>query len=124
MPHPNTVKVIAKTNRLGTWNIVGVSIGGGKMVIESINDIDVQYTGDYNTLVTHHRDSTGMLARIASILSENRINIANTKLYRKEKNKRAIGIIEADEVIDRKVLDDLLNIDGMIDVTYIDKIYR
>lgn len=121
--HPNTVKILAKTNRLETWEIVGVSIGGGKMVIRSINGIEVQYTGDFNTLVTHHRDSTGMLARIASVLSENRINIANMKLYREEKGKKAIGIIEADEVVAQNTMDELLRLDGMINVTLIEKIY-
>ena len=45
--HPNTVKITTKTNRLQTWEIIGISIGGGKMIICSINGIDVQYTGDY-----------------------------------------------------------------------------
>ncbi|MBM7562562.1 L-serine dehydratase [Fusibacter tunisiensis] len=122
--HPNTVKIIAKTNRLETWEIVGVSIGGGKMVIESINGINVQYTGEYNTLVTHHKDSAGMLTRITTILSENRINIAFMKLYREEKGIKAIGIIETDEDIDQSIIDELIRMDGMLYVTVINKIYE
>lgn len=122
--HPNTVKIIAHTNRLEQWEIIGVSIGGGKMIIRSINGIDVQYTGDYNTLVTHHKDSSGMLARIATVLSENRINIAFMKLYREEKGLKAIGIIEADENIEQQVIDELLRLDGMLYVNVIGKIYE
>lgn len=122
-PHPNTVKITAKTNRLETWEIVGISIGGGKMIINSINGIDVQYTGDYNTLVTHHNDSSGMLAKISTLLSEHRINIAFMKLYREEKGKKAIGIIETDENIDKVVLQELMQIHGMINVNLIEKIY-
>lgn len=122
--HPNTVKIIAKTSRLETWEIVGISIGGGKMIIRSINGIDVQYSGEYNTLVTHHKDSSGMLSRITTILSENRINIAFMKLYREEKGIKAIGIIETDEDIDQSVIDELIRMDGMIYVNVINKIYE
>ena len=122
-PHPNTVKITAKTNRLKTWEIVGVSIGGGKMIINSINGIDVQYTDDYNTLVTNHKDSTGMLSKISTRLSEHRINIAFMKLYREEKGHKAIGIIETDETIPKEVLSELMQLEGIIHVNLIEKIY-
>ena len=122
-PHPNTVKITAKTNRLETWEIIGISIGGGKMIINSINGIDVQYSGDYNTLVTNHKDSSGMLSKISTLLSEHRINIAFMKLFREEKGQKAIGIIETDETIPQEVLNELTHIDGMIHVNLIEKIY-
>lgn len=121
--HPNTVLITAKTNRLDVWNILGISIGGGKMIITSINDIDVQYTGEFNTLITHHKDHSGMLSKISTLLSEHRINIAFMKLYREEKGKKAIGIIETDENIDPSVLSELMTLDGMINVNLIEKVY-
>ena len=121
--HPNTVLITAKTNRLDVWNILGVSIGGGKMIVTSINDIDVQYTGEFNTLITHHKDHSGMLSKISTLLSEHRINIAFMKLYREEKGKKAIGIIETDENIDPSVLSELMTLDGMINVNLIEKVY-
>jgi len=121
--HPNTVLISAKTNRLELWEIVGVSIGGGKMIIKAINGIDVQFSGDYNTLVTHHKDSTGMLSKISTILSEHRINIAFMKLYREEKGQMAIGIIETDERIEGIVINELMKVSGMINVNLIEKVY-
>lgn len=122
--HPNTVKIIAKTTRLETWEIVGISIGGGKMIINSINGIDVNYSGEYNTLVTHHKDHSGMLARVSTILAENRINIANMKVYREEKGIKAISIIETDEDIEQRVIDEFIKIDGILYVNVISKIYE
>ena len=84
----------------------------------------MQFTGEFNTLVTHHKDSSGMLARISTTLSESRINIAFMKLYREEKGKKAIGIIAADEKIPKNVVDELIKIDGMISVNVIQKIYE
>lgn len=122
--HPNTVLITAKTNRLDVWNILGVSIGGGKMIVTSINDIEVQYTGEFNTLITHHKDHSGMLSKISTLLSEHRINIAFMKLYREEKGKKAIGIIETDENIDPSVISELMTLDGMINVNLIEKVYN
>jgi len=121
--HPNTVLISAKTNRLELWEIVGVSIGGGKMIIKAINGIDVQFSGDFNTLVTHHKDSTGMLSKISTILSEHRINIAFMKLYREVKGQLAIGIIETDERIEDIVIEELMKVSGMINVNLIEKVY-
>lgn len=121
--HPNTVKITAKTNRFETWEILGVSIGGGKMIIRSINGIDVHFSGAYNTLVTHHKDNSGMLSKISTTLAEHRINIANMKLYREEKGIKAIGIIETDETIDENILKEMMTIEGMINITLIEKIY-
>ena len=45
------------------------------------------------------------------------------KLYRDEKGKKAIGIIETDENIDKSVLIELMSIDGMINVNLIEKVY-
>lgn len=65
-----------------------------------------------------------MLARIATVLSESRINIAFMKLYREEKGLKAIGIIETDENIEQQVINELLRLDGMLYVNVIGKIYE
>lgn len=119
--HPNAVTITVETTT-APWEITGVSIGGGKMVIRSINGIDVQYTGDFNTLITHHRDSAGMLMRITTVLAKRDINIAFMKLYREEKGIKAIGLIETDESIAPEVRDELMQIDGMLYVNLIDRI--
>lgn len=122
--HPNTVKILAKTTRLETWEIIGKSIGGGKMIITSINGIEVSYTGEFNTLVIHQKDHSGMLAKIATILSENRINVAFMKVYRESKGEKAISIIETDETIESHVIDEILNASGITYVNVIEKIYE
>jgi len=122
--HPNSVLIKAKTKELTLWEIFGESIGGGMMIIKSINGIQVEYTGAYNTLVIHHIDNYGMISKISTKLSENRINIANMKLYREEKGKKAIAIIETDELIDIEILLGLQKIDGTTYVNAIDKLYE
>lgn len=124
MDHPNTVIIKAKSSDEQDWEIKGVSIGGGKMVIESINGIDIQFTGEFNTIVTHHNDSPGMLALIANVLAKEKINIANMKLYREEKGKKAICIIENDESVPKETVDELISIEGISYVNLIEKVYE
>ncbi len=122
--HPNTVVIKAKSVDLKDWEIKGVSIGGGKVVIKSINGIDIHYTGEFNTIVTHHKDNPGMVALIAGVLAKDKINIANMRLFREEKGKKAICIIENDEFVSEQVVEDLNKIDGMLYVNLIEKVYE
>jgi len=123
MPHPNTVKIIATTSDGSQWRFIGESIGGGKMQLTHINGIDILFTGAYNTLITHHLDSPGMLAKISTVISNHQINIANMKLYRETRGEKAIGIIEIDEAIDTNAIAELQAISGVNYVNLIEKVY-
>jgi L-serine dehydratase len=120
--HPNTVLMIIETVSGIIWNIVGQSLGGGRMMITKINDIDVEFSGEYHTLITHHNDSPGILMGITTILSNHKINIAFMKLFREQKGMEAIGVFEADEEIDKGVIDELKLLKGIKLVNVIDKI--
>lgn len=121
--HPNTVLMTLTTATGKVWRIIGESIGGGKMQITKINDIDILFTGMYNTLITHHKDSPGLLANITRTISQDQINIANMKLYREAKGMKAIGIIEMDDNVNIGILEKINQIDGVSYVNLIEKIY-
>jgi len=121
--HPNTVKIIVTTTEGKEWCFIGESIGGGKMQLIHINGIDILFTGAYNTLITHHLDSPGMLAKISTVISNHQINIANMKLYREVRGEKAIGIIEIDEAIDTSAITELQSIPGVNYVNLIEKVY-
>ena len=102
--HPNSVK-LEITTRLGNkWEVVGCSIGGGKAKIIKIDDIDVEFDGEYTTLITNHEDCPGVVANVTTILSKYEVNIAFMKLYREQKSQKALMIIEADENIGENVV--------------------
>ena len=75
--HPNTVKFIITKEDGQVSVIAGSSIGGGNIVIFDIDGQEVEFTGDYPTLITKHRDTPGVIAKITSILYEEKMNIAN-----------------------------------------------
>ena len=107
--HPNTVDIDGG-GKYGTHlTIRGESLGGGKIRIVRIDGIEVDFTGEYDTLIVVHKDQVGMVAYITSCLSESRINIAFMKLFREAKGDRAYSIIEFDgylpEAVQGKILE-------------------
>ncbi len=79
--HPNTVKIKMVGNSGREMIVMGSSIGGGKVTITKINDFDVEFNGEYTTLITKHYDRPGVMASLTSILAQNRVNIAFMKLF-------------------------------------------
>ena len=86
-----------------SFSLRGESIGGGKIRISRINGIDVDFSGDYNTLIVVHKDRIGMAAHITRCLSEGRVNIAFMRLFREAKGEIAYSIVEFDGTLSQDV---------------------
>ena len=102
--HPNTadIDIIGVTGR--QMSIRGESIGGGKMKIVRIDGIDVEFTGEYSTLIVRQIDKPGVVAHITQALSEHNVNIAFMRLFREDKGAAAYTVVESDESIPESVL--------------------
>ncbi|MBR2705895.1 MAG: L-serine ammonia-lyase, iron-sulfur-dependent subunit beta [Mogibacterium sp.] len=108
MKHPNTVDILMESSNGHTLTVRGESIGGGRIRIVRMNGIDVDFTGEYSTLIVGHDDRPGVAAYITGILSDHNVNIAFMKLFREEKGKSTITVIESDEYIPDEAVSDLL----------------
>jgi L-serine dehydratase len=97
--HPNTVDVVM-TNAAGqTMTIRGESLGGGKVRIVRINNVDVKFTGEYSAIIVVQQDKPGVVAHITQCLSNIGINIAFMRLFREKKGHIAYTIVETDDVL-------------------------
>ena len=94
--HPNTVDIDLTGITGKTVSMRGESVGGGKIRIARINEIDVDFSGECNTLIVVHKDRIGMAAHITSCLSQAEINIAFMRLFRESKGDKAYSIVEFD----------------------------
>lgn len=101
--HPNTVDISLTGVNGASLSLRGESIGGGKIRIARINGLEVDFSGDYNTLIVVHKDRIGMAAHITRCLSEGRINIAFMRLFREAKGDRAYSIVEFDGLLSDEV---------------------
>src|SRR5688500_4293400 len=104
--HPNTVRItVERVDR--TSVMVGSSLGAGRVLVTEIDGYPVEVTGNYNTIVLVAEDIPGSVARIATILADDGINIATLRLTRKERGGDAFMVIEVDEPTDEKVRADI-----------------
>ncbi len=104
--HPNTVRItIERGDRSSV--MVGSSLGAGRVVVTEIDGYPVEVTGNYHTIVLVAEDVPGSVARIATILADDGINIATLRLTRKQRGGDAFMVIEVDEQPDEKVRTDI-----------------
>ena len=97
--HPNTVDIRMEDSEGHVLTVRGESIGGGKVRITRIDQVEVDFSGEYSTLIVVQQDKPGVVAHITRCLSEKNVNIAYMKLYREEKGSTAYSIVESDDFL-------------------------
>ena len=117
--HPNTAVISVEGEGGRNITIQASSIGGGRIMVNRIDGIEVNFTGESNTLIVHNRDIPGNVSRITSLLAARKINIATMQLYRHEKGGFAVMILETDQEVTQDILDEAQILDGIIKVTYL-----
>lgn len=102
--HPNTVRIsLERGDRSAV--MVGSSLGAGRVLVTEIDGFPVEVSGSYHTIVLVAEDVPGSVARIATLLAEDGLNIATLRLTRKKKGGEAFMVIELDEYPDERVRD-------------------
>ena len=118
--HPNTVDVLMKAEDGHTLLIRGVSVGGGRVRIIKLNNIDVDFTGEYCTVIIGHKDVTGTVAYITNCLAQDKVNVATLKLFREEKDKNAFTVIETDSFVSEELKEKILQYETINSVDLIE----
>ena len=119
--HPNTA-LLELTGKSGKkLTLQASSIGGGAIVVNKIDGVDVNFTGDFNTLIVRNQDESGSVAAITSILSQVHINVANMSVNRHRRGGDALMVIETDQHIKPRQVEFLSELPGILSVTYYDK---
>ncbi|MEO5567278.1 MAG: L-serine ammonia-lyase, iron-sulfur-dependent subunit beta [Gemmatimonadaceae bacterium] len=104
--HPNTA-------RITLWHgdresqLIGSSLGAGRILITEIDGFPVDVTGNYHTFVLIAEDIRGSIAAIATILAERGVNIAHLKLTRKQRGGDAFMVIDLDDPPPQGALDEV-----------------
>jgi L-serine dehydratase len=98
--HPNFVK-FHLVGRTGNKSIVaGASVGGGRVVINEVDGFMLEFTGDFPTILTLHEDRPGAVAEVTGILSKRGVNIAQMRVFRRNKGGLASMVLETDQPVD------------------------
>jgi L-serine dehydratase len=116
--HPNTAKVRIGDEQ-GELELVGISIGGGKIEITELNGFELRLSGNHPALLVVHNDRYGAIAGVANVLAKFAINVGHMEVSRKEKGKQALMTIEVDQNIDDMVINELSALPHITQVTKI-----
>ncbi|WP_432408499.1 L-serine ammonia-lyase, iron-sulfur-dependent subunit beta [Wukongibacter sp. M2B1] len=107
--HPNTVKFVIEKSNGEKIDLIGSSIGGGNIKVIEINGLKLEFTGQYPTVITRHKDHPGIIAKITKILAYYKINIAFMSVYRQDKGEDAFMVIESDNKLEPKFIEYIKN---------------
>ena len=117
--HPNSVKLVLDGVNGRHREIVGCSIGGGRIEITEIDGLSVRFGGDHPTLVIRNEDTPGQVQQVTTFLAEENINIGAMQLYRAARGADAVMVIECDKEVPLDVVEALEGLRGIIRVTYL-----
>lgn len=116
--HPNTARVTIGDDQ-GTLEVVGISIGGGKIEITELNGFPLRLSGNHPAIIVMHNDRYGAIASVTQILAKHEINIGHMEVSRKEVGKEALMVIEVDQNIGEEILLELTKSDHILQVARI-----
>ncbi|MFI3250658.1 MAG: L-serine ammonia-lyase, iron-sulfur-dependent subunit beta [Eubacteriales bacterium] len=103
--HENTVEIIFTCTDGTTPTIIGSSLGGGEIVVRSIDGFPTDLSARLSTLVVQHEDRPGVLTNLTQLLSDWNINVGTMKVSRTAKGKTAFSVIETDSDIPEQAVE-------------------
>ncbi len=120
--HPNTALIELSSPDGSSVKVQGSSIGGGNIIITSLNDMTVEFSNQYATLIVFHRDIPGVISDVTQCCAQENINICSFKLSRIEKGGIAVMTIETDDEIPERLKAEIELRNNVVQCTIINKI--
>ncbi|KIL44847.1 L-serine ammonia-lyase, iron-sulfur-dependent subunit beta [Jeotgalibacillus soli] len=116
--HPNTARIKIGDDD-GETELVGISIGGGKIEIVELNGFELKLSGHHPAILVVHDDRFGAIAAVSNLLAKHHINIGHMDVSRKDIGKIALMTIEVDQTVDEAVINELQQLPQITQVTRI-----
>ena len=120
--HPNTALLLLSGATGRSLEVQASSVGGGRIVVNKIDGIEVNFTGENNTLVVHNTDKPGQVSKVTTMLAKLQVNIATMQLYRSSRGGNSVMVLELDQELPREELLWLREQDDVSKVTYIEAV--
>lgn len=117
--HPNTARLRVKDKQGNELEVQASSVGGGRILINKLDGITVNCTGEGTTLIVHNQDHPGHVSEVTTMLAKREINIATLQLYRNKRGGDAVMVIEIDQPVPEEAVRWLEQKPGIMKVTYL-----
>jgi D-3-phosphoglycerate dehydrogenase len=93
--------------------LAGTVFGSNEIRIVYIDSFHLELRPEGNMIFYSNIDKPGYVAKVGSILAGAKINIAGLSLGRVDIGKEALTVINVDDEVDKKVVDDISSIEGI-----------
>jgi len=101
--HPNTAQIELHGDTQ-TVTVQGSSTGGGVILVTHVQGLGVNFSGASPTVLLRYTDAVGMIARIASMVAADGVNIATLTCTRENRGGQALLAIELDAALSPQAL--------------------
>ena len=116
--HPNTARIVLGDDD-GEMSVEAISIGGGKIEVSEVNGFKLRLTGGMPALLVVHDDRAGCIANVANCLAMHNLNIGHMEVSRIDRGLTALMVIELDQNVDDRILQQISLIPNIIKVSKI-----
>ncbi len=119
--HPNTIVIDAKDAQGNRITVQAASVGGGSIRIQSMNGLEVGFSGTENTIVIQHRDAPGVIARVSGLIANRKMNIATMRVFRRQAGAEAVMVLEVDGRPEESLLQELRGLPEITSIAFLEK---
>lgn len=112
--HPNSVLLRVEGADGHGVEVVGASIGGGRIQIRQLNGMPLCFSAEQPTLIVRNEDQPGSVADVSRLLAKHRINIATFQVNRSSRGGTAVMVIECDATLSDDIAEDIRRIPGIL----------
>jgi L-serine dehydratase len=116
--HPNTL-VIELASGGRSLRVRGASVGGGEILLQSVNGFGALLDGRLDAILVLHHDEPGVIARVAALLAGAGFNIASLASRRKDRGDEALIVAEVDGIVDAALIAALAALPAVRDVVHV-----
>lgn len=114
--HPNTARVVMENAEGRKMVLQAYSIGGGRIRVSILDGIEVDFSGESNTLIVRNMDRPGCITEVSAALSREKINVATMQVFRHKRGGGAVMVVETDERIPISVTEELRKKEDILEV--------
>ena len=114
--HPNTARVVMENAEGRKMVLQAYSIGGGRIRVSILDGIEVDFSGESNTLLVRNMDRPGCITEVSAALSREKINVATMQVFRHKRGGAAVMVVETDEPIPVAVTEELRKKEDILEV--------
>ena len=115
--HPNTAMIEAWGPDGEHVRVTAASVGGGSILIRELDGMEVDFTGEQDTLIVLHRDVPGVIAAVTGKIAEAGLNVAAMRDFRAEAGGNAVMVLELDALPEQATVEALRTVPEIAKVT-------